>query len=216
MSSPSNNHIETIELYLLNQLNEDERNAFEISMLNDPKLFEEVQRQEAFIAALKNQKASLRTKSSTSNRQTFLQWIAQPYSIASALALAVSIIALPGALLIGTDSTQEMARISHVASSLTLEPLRGSEDKFAASGQAPVLVSIDIGPTALTDTKIYNVSLVNQATSQTTFIDEAVNTDSQGFLKIILNQDLTGEYRVDVFEFDSSERVASYLVDFES
>ena len=190
-----------IERYLLNRLSDDERNAFEIQLLDDPALLEEVQQREAMINALKENSHTLLSSDKKNSgddnviRLSFSQWVQQPLSLAASVVVAV------GAILLSQGNTQNtspelaIADLSGFSSSAILETRRGADDRISISGAAPILLSIDVGPAP---EGLFSVSLVNDANDRVVSTANDLSIDSQGWLRVRINRELTGAHSVRV------------------
>ncbi len=205
MRSLEDKHIES---YLLNRLSEEDRSEFEARILEDAELFKEVQNQGAFIDALRTENRSLLPNS----RTQFVQWLLQPYSLATSMALTASVAILLGSTLNFIDQEQEAAGMSLVASSLTLETLRGQDNLFVSNGTAPILLTIDVGPDSTNNSSEYIVSLRNRDTNQEYLINSSPQISDQGWLRIVIAQDLVGEYELSVR--NSDQTINSFEIQF--
>jgi anti-sigma factor RsiW len=200
MSNTSHAH-DTVDQYLLNQLTEDERSAFEIRLLDDPELLDEVQRREAMINELKAAESELAqpvagsVDSNNVIRLSFGQWLQQPMSIAASIVVAVGAIVILQAQ--DYDPSRDMtgSDLAVLGSSITLETLRGADNRITASGTAPVLLSIDTGPTADGG---FTVSLIDDTSGEAVLTQTGVELDAQGWLRVLLNRDFAGDYTVRV------------------
>lgn len=213
MKSIEDGH-DIIDQYLSNQLSEDRRTEFEIQILENAELLKEVQLREAMKRGLKSAEKQIQQASNSGEarennitRLSPAQWVQQPMSMAACLVMAVGVLAL----LRGQESplpTNSISDLSSFGSSVVLETLRGSENRIVALGLAPILISIDVGPV---EEGNFSVELIDDNDNNIAFSVANVRIDQQGWLRLVINRELVGNYTVRVA---GAETELSYLVRF--
>jgi hypothetical protein len=179
-----------IDRYLNNKLNDVERAAFEIMMLEDEQLFARVQLLDAFKNSLNDESSAL-----TAKRELlalpFRAWLQQPLSLAASVLVVglglqlaydafIPDAAAPGAL--GIDSV------------VLLEATRGAR-RPELSGAPPYLFQVDAGFDAA-NTEV-SVSL-RSADGVELLRADALQVDPNGWARLVYDQPLSGDYTLEL------------------
>lgn len=209
----SSSNYDAIDSYLLNKLSDIERNEFEIEMLNNPDLLREVQLKEAMINELKLAQDLVRSDESQRNthnviRLNFSQWIQQPFSIAAGLVIAIGAAVITQSQTETASSNTALSDFSAFRSTIVLESFRGSDDRIVAEGAAPVLLSIDAGPPR---EELFTVNLVHDDSGEIIYSESGIDPDEQGWLRLLINEDLNGNYTIEVL---GATTTSSYPLQF--
>lgn len=213
MNTHPNGH-DTVEQYLLDQLSEDERTKFEIQMLEDPELVNEVQLREVMIDQLRSNlnnepQVSLDKISKDKNiiRLSFQEWIQQPFSIAASCLVATFVVALMGLNAFNREHPQDLPL--NIASNLFIENTRGNDNSINTRGVGPILLTIDVGPVAESlgfDVNIYNESNIAVYNYQDAVIDD------QGLLRVLIDRTLVGTHTINVITSSRNPSTNNYNI----
>lgn len=207
---PSRDRQLDVEDFLFNRLNDVERNDFEIELLENPELLREVQRNEKMIAALKESQVDLKLVQPIAKINSLRNWFVQPYSIAASL--LVVIFATTTFMDIGGDSLLEDVALTEIENSVTLELLRGQDNQVLMSGDAPFLLTIDSGPTAYAE---YDISFFDKGDNSVLFSQTGVRSDGDGWLRIVVNKRLSGDFSINLSRPGEVDIFSSYEIRFE-
>ena len=132
-----------IDRYLNDKLNDAERAAFEVMMLEDELLCARVQLLDAFKNSLSDERAALAVKLETPMRP-FRVWLRQPLSLAASLVVLGLGLQIVYANFTARDAAPPATAIDTV---FVLEATRGAEPPVL-SGAPPYLFQVDAGPGA--------------------------------------------------------------------
>lgn len=179
-----------IDRYLNNKLNDVERAAFEIMMLEDEQLFGRVQLLDAFKNSLIEESASLTVKRELM-ALPFGAWLRQP------LSLAASVLVLGLGLQVGYErfaARETEPAASAIGSVFLLEATRGS-NRPVLSGTPPYLFQIDAGPN--TANAEVAVTLRDADGAELLNVDK-LQVDANGWARVVFSQPLAGAYTLEV------------------
>lgn len=180
-----------IERWLGNKLGTAERAAFEIRLLEDPELLEQVQLAEALRVALVQEGPTLASAISTSNVLPFRAWLRQPLSLAASVLVAALGVQL---VYTGLSRAPEGSGIA-VGSLLLLEATRGAAPP-AFSGQAPYLFQIDSGFGNQAET--FTVTVRDVTADTVVLAQDGLRADPDGWVRLLFVSAMSGEYVVDL------------------
>lgn len=179
-----------IDRYLNNRLDEADKTAFEIAMLEDEQLFARVQLLDAFKEALVDERAALKVPREQSD-MPFRSWLQQPMSLlASVLVLGLGL--QVGIEALNSEAPAPSARA--IGSVLLVESTRGAS-RIAFSGEPPYLFQIDAGPGAANTTAA--VTLRDADDAELLHVD-ALRVDSNGWARVVVDQALAGNYTLEL------------------
>lgn len=198
MSTLSDSQIETVERYLLNRLSDDDRTEFEVSFLENPELFDEVQRQQALISALKSEEISSVIKFPAKNVLTLAQWVQQPFSIAASFFLAISL-----SIILTSNPQSDFS--NSVATNLLIETTRGPASSIESSGVAPMLLTVDVGPDD--GSSRFSITFVDRSNDASVLSLSNLKVDDQGWLRIFVNESFSGEHAISIGKIEDGASV---------
>jgi hypothetical protein len=179
-----------IDRYLNNKLNDGERAAFEIMLLEDEQLFARVQLLDAFRSSLIDEQAALGARHEP-RALPLRAWLQQP------LSLAACVLVLGLGVQVGYDtiSANEAAqRGGGIGTVLLVEGTRGAS-RLALSGAAPYLFQIDAGPDAANS--LVAVAL-RDSTGDELLRVENLRVDANGWARVVFDQSLSGDYTLEL------------------
>lgn len=177
-----------IERYLGNKLGVAERAAFEIRMLEDSALLEQVQLTDAFQSALVQEKASLTSVAATGNNVLpFRAWLRQPLSLAASVLVAAF-----GLQMVFSGAGPVPAGMA-VGSVLLLEGTRGAA-QLAFSGPAPYLFQIDAG----FGNEAASFAVTLRDANAVVFAQSGLRADTDGWVRLLYTSPLSGEHVVEL------------------
>lgn len=180
-----------IERYLGNKLGAAERAAFEIRLLEDPELLEQVQLAEAFRSALLQQKSVLVSTNAGNNILPFRAWLRQPLSLAASVLVAAFGMQM---VFSGSGEAPVPAGMA-VGSMLLLEATRGATTP-TFTGQPPYLFQIDAG--FGNDAAEFEVRLLDVTDGSSIFEQAGLRADTEGWVRLLYTASLTGQYEVEL------------------
>jgi hypothetical protein len=185
-----------IDRYLNNKLNDVERAAFEIMMLEDEQLFARVQLLDAFKRSLIEESAGLSVKREFL-ALSFRSWLQQP------LSLVASVLVAGLGLQVGYDAitaNEAAQRSGAIGAVLLVEATRGT-NRLALAGKAPYLFQIDAGPDAANTA----VAVALRDANGTELLRvEDLQVDANGWARIVFDQKLAGAYTLELVPADVS------------
>jgi hypothetical protein len=182
-----------IDRYLNRQMDAAEMADFEIRMLEEPVLIEQVQLIEALKQGLQEQQLNLLpVPAQTAKILPFAAWLRQPLSMAASVLLAVQVLQqfIPGS----SPSTP-----TGIGTVLLLENSRGAvPTEF--HGSAPYLFQIDVGFGNQADS--FNVTLRDDNNAQVLRMD-GLQADADGWVRLVVDQPLAGNYQMELAWLDA-------------
>lgn len=176
-----------IDLYLNQQLDDSERDAFEIAMLEDPLLLQHVQLLESFKQGLHEHSGALQEPAAPI-RLPLRAWIRQPLSLAASILVAGLGLQV---LTTGLNSTQALP----LRSVVVLQGTRGA-NPIAVSGAGPYLFQVDAGYGS--GVEEYKLSLRNVANGALLMVQQNLRPDANGWLRVALDEQLQGDYALEL------------------
>jgi hypothetical protein len=200
-----------IDLYLNGHMEEPERVAFEVRMMEDPALFNRVQIIDALKKELVMQREALGaeverpsaladielintvaagTAQNDENGKLLILplglWMKQPFSLAASLLVAV----------LGFNAWRTgdpaMGPAIGVNTVVVLETTRGG-GKATGFGQSPYLLQVDAGFDA--GSRPYAVDLIDTSGASVTRLQN-LNADPDGWVRLLVDAPLSGDYRL--------------------
>jgi hypothetical protein len=193
-----------IDRYLNHKLNDVERAAFEIMMLEDEPLFARVQLLDAFKNSLIDEQAALGGKRELM-ALPFRAWLQQP------LSLAASVLVLGLGMQMGYDalsSNEGARRGGGIGSVLLVEATRGAGG-LALSGKAPYLFQIDAGPDAANSSVA--VALRDNSGTELLRVDN-LQVDANGWARVVFDQPLSGAYTLELVPAADAAAVRTFAI----
>jgi hypothetical protein len=185
-----------IDRYLNNKLNDVERAAFEIMMIEDSQLFTRVQLLDAMKRSLADESAAL-----TGKRELlalpFRSWLQQPLSLAASVLVVGLGLQITYDAFTTSDVAQSGAGIDTV---FLLEATRGGEQP-SLSGAPPYLFQVDAGFGAAGAG--VTVSLRNADGMELLNVAE-LQVDANGWARFLYDQPLSGAYTVELTQLDGT------------
>lgn len=215
---------DNIDRYLRDQLSAEELAEFEVSMLEDPALFEAVERAELMREAFKKHHQTSDKMDVVSDKQkqvsqvSFMQWIQQPLSMAASVVMMIAVgfstlqwIHQPGSVT-NPGATAGQA----VNSVVTLAPTRsGGGETILPAGVH--LIQVDVGITL--DNPDFDVSVISQELGNEQYQFTLI-PDSNGILRLLTAESWLGRYLLEVRQRNdndssvSAENVMTYALRF--
>jgi hypothetical protein len=182
-----------VDRYLNQQMDAAEIAAFEIRMLDEPALLEQVQLIEALKQGLQEQEVSLRTVPvQTAKILSFTGWLRQPLSMAASVLLAVLVLQQ---FVQGSDTSNSTG----IGTVLLLENSRGAMPA-EFRGAPPYLFQIDVGFGNQADN--FNVTLRDDNNTQVLLMD-GLHADPDGWVRLVVDQPLAGNYQMELGWMDA-------------
>lgn len=181
-----------IDNYLRNRLDEEQRQAVELRLLDDDDFFEKAVLADSLHEALNAEEQRLGDAPASAGRggAGFGAWLRQPLSMAASLALAITL-----ALQFQTwTESAASPRAFSVPSHTIVETFRGAQE-ISVSGPAPHLLQIDAGLDAAPS---YTVVLRSRDGEQLAFEEADVAADDSGWVRVLLVEPLSGEYTLEL------------------
>ncbi len=186
-------HDDQIDRYLNGSLTPDEMTAFEIRLLEDATLFERLQLVEAMKHGLCKQREALEPAApGAAQLLPFRQWLRQPLSMAASLLLAALLGPVLWAML---DTPVRPESVIGIGSVAILEQSRGV-NTTSLSGPGPYLLQLDAGFGNSADS--FNVTLRASGGTSPLLITEGLRADGDGWVRLLLNQQMQGAYDVEL------------------
>ncbi len=191
-----------IDRYLNHKLNDVERAAFEIMMIEDAQLFTRVQLLDALKRSLADESTAL-----TGKRELFAlpfrSWLQQPLSLAA----SVLVIGLGLQVTYDAFSTRDLASTRDLVQSgagidtvFLLEATRGAEQP-TLSGAPPYLFQVDAGFGAAGA----GVTVSLRAADGMELLNVAeLQVDANGWARFLYDQPLSGAYTVELTQLDGA------------
>lgn len=183
--------------YLNNQLNEADKAAFEVAMMEDPALLEQVQMLDALKQGLAAEQATL-ISGPSNNVVPFRTWLRQPLSLAASVLVAV----------LGVNALYDFSGQSSTTSSaipvgalVLLEGTRGT-DAATFSGAGPYLFQVDAG--FGTEADSFALTLREAGSNAVVFSQENLTADNSGWVRLLFDQSLSGDYLVELAWVDTA------------
>lgn len=185
-----------VDRYVNGKLSPQEREEFEVRMMDEPALFDQLQVVVAMKEALRHEPAVTATTPDSSKGMIlpFRQWIRHPLSLAASVAIAVLTVQFIG--IGGNDSG-----IMEVNSVVLIENTRG-ETVLQFTGLPPYLFQVDVGLGNQTDS--FNLSLLNSTTNEIALEQTALRADASGWLRVVMSRHLVGEHELKLEWTDES------------
>jgi len=186
-----------IDKYLRNRLNEEQREAVELRLLDDDDFFEKATLADSLHEALNAEEQRLRNPapSLAPAGPGLGAWLRQPLSMAASLGLAVMLV-----LQFQTWMDSGNAPLAFSVPSHTIvETFRGAQ-QISVSGPAPHLLQIDAG---LDADPSYTVLLRGRDSGELAFEEAGVAADDSGWVRVLLVEPLAGEYTLELRGEDS-------------
>jgi len=197
---------EIIDLYLKGKLPEEEKDTFEIEMMEDEQVFNLVRERELFHSAIKSEKDRLETLSKSSNSSKnpntteekaerasidFWEWLGFRYSYTSVAAILALAVAAPifSTLTPATNPSPPAISLAHTPTVQFVERSRSSENSQTLSGPFPMRVHFDT--TNLDEATVFDLSIVDETSGVELFSEEAVSADEKGWVVIDFNTPLS-------------------------
>lgn len=184
-----------IDRYLNNGLNDVERAAFEIMMLEDEQLFACVQMLDAFKSALVEESSAPGAQREF-RVMSFRSWVQQPLSLVASVLVAGLGLQVGYDALTLNDATQAGGGIGSL---FVIEATRGAGE-VALSGTAPYLFQIDAGPDAA-NTAVA-VTLRDAGGIELLSVED-LQVDTNGWARVVVEQTLTGAYTLELVSADA-------------
>ena len=179
-----------IDRYLNNKLNDVERAAFEIMMLEDEQLFARVQLLDAFKNSLIEEREALGVKREFL-ALSFRSWLQQPLSLMAAVLVSGLGLQVVYDAVTANGGAREGSGIGAV---FLVEATRGTSQPVL-SGVPPYLFQIDAGPDAANTTVA--VALRDANGAELLHV-EAVQVDANGWARVVFDQALAGTYTLEL------------------
>lgn len=196
-----------IDRYLGGKLSPAEHAAFEIRLLDEPFLLEQVQIAEAMKAAMSREKSALLRPSRNSSGlrmnplALFGTWLQQPLSMVATVLVAVlgwqvAHTRLAEAPAFESALNSEPAAVAHTASALAISSVVQLESSRSVatqhvSGAAPYLFKLDAG--LGNEAGSYAFSL-KDADQHAVFSQSGLKADAEGWVQLVIADKLHGEY----------------------
>jgi hypothetical protein len=179
-----------IDRYLNNALNDVERAAFELMMLEDEQLFARVQLLDSFKNSLIDERAALSVKRELL-ALPFRAWLQQPLSLAA----SVLVLGLGLQMVYATIATRStLPAAVGIDSVFVLEATRGVQRPIL-SGAAPYLFQIDAGPDAANTPVAVTLRAADGA--ELLRVDD-LQVDTNGWARVVFDQALAGDYTLEL------------------
>ncbi|HTR00128.1 MAG TPA: hypothetical protein VMH83_09070 [Candidatus Acidoferrum sp.] len=196
------NDQELIDRYLNGKLTPSERTAFEVRLLDEPQLLEQVQIVDAMKSALTGERENLPAGNASGSGfrlVPFGVWIQQPLSLAACLMMVVFGLQLSHSRSVGpADDKNADAKMAAsavqslgVSTLVQLEASRGTESTRAI-GNAPYLFKVDAG--IGNDARSF-VFTLHDAASNSVLTQPDLKADNDGWVWVVVNGQLSGDYR---------------------
>ena len=182
-----------IDRYLNRQMDAAETAAFEIRMLDEPALLEQVQLIEAMKQELQEQQGSLQAVPvETAKILPFTGWLRQPLSMAASVLLAVLVLQqfVP---------ESDTATSTGIGTVLLLENSRGATPA-EFHGAPPYLFQIDVGFGNQADN--FDVTLSDHNDAEVLHMN-GLHADPDGWVRLVVDQPLAGNYHVELAWVDA-------------
>jgi hypothetical protein len=179
-----------IDRYLNNKLDDSERAAFEVMLLEDEQLFARVQLLDAFKNSLVEERAALQV-ARASIALPFRAWLQQPLSLAAAVLVAGLGLRVAYEEFSARGDAQVAAGIGAV---FIVEATRGASQPVL-SGEPPYLFQIDAGPNAANSTVAV---VLRDAAGEELLHVENLPVDSSGWARVVFEQELAGAYTLEL------------------
>lgn len=193
-----------IDRYLRGRLEGEEREAFELRLLEDEDFFDEVRRAEAMHEAFQAEKAVAgKPPGQVNPSRAFNHWLRHPLSMAAGLALCFS---LAFNVYLGGRAEDGMSGILPVNSFVVLETLRGGSGALRVEGPAPYLVQIDVG---LLPASLFEVRLIDGGGRL--IFQEAGLSARDGWLRVLISDPLSGLHTLEIM---GTEIAQAYTLSF--
>jgi len=192
-----------IDRYLNNQMNAEEQTAFEIRLLGDPVLLEQLQLAEAFKQGLKEElkeelngglnreQQTLKSDPGRAKVVSIAAWFRQPLSMAASVLIAI--MGLQMGLGLFPDSAPEGIRTLPIRSQVVLEGSRGSSSETLI-GAGPYLFQIDAGPGTLADA--FTLTFQDTVTGEILIQQHQLQPDQDGWIRLVVNEALPDTVQV--------------------
>jgi len=191
--------------YLRKQMNSEELAEFEVRLMSDAKLIRETQREEALIAALEECQDALSRVETNPGKLSFRDWLLQPMTAAAAV--LVLIVTVPMIGLQQSAMRDQPIEGLLIASSQYVEGLRNSTQSLSISAEFPLLLHVDAGPDAVG--KVFAVRMLGTDGEDMIYEAEGLTSSSEGYLSLLLREQITGDYEILVFAGSDLESEAS-------
>ncbi|MDT8397117.1 MAG: hypothetical protein RQ899_00675 [Pseudomonadales bacterium] len=200
------NEHEVIHRYLVDKLPDDERDAFEVYLLEHPELLDEIE-------AARHIQNAFKANAGLLKKSRFPAWL----TARSGQGLLAAAACLVVAVVIVFRLPQQNADLP-LQPPVILETLRGQgDDIIQVSGTPLVQFLIDVGPPALSEELSYSLDIVQEADGSTLATAQGLHVDQDGWLLFSLSDQRTplqGLYRVRVVQEGRNVMVGEYRVDF--
>ncbi len=186
-----------IDRYLNDKLNDVERAAFEIMMLEDEQLFARVQLLDAFKRSLIEESETLSVKREFL-ALSFRSWLQQPLSLVASVLVAGLGLQVGYDAITANDATQGSA----IGAVFLVEATRGA-NRLALTGSAPYLFQIDAGPDAA-NTAV--AVALRDANGAEVLRVEDLKVDANGWARVVFDGKLAGAYTLELVPADAAIR----------
>ena len=188
-----------IDRYLNNQMNAEEQTAFEIRLLGEPVLLEQLQLAEAFKQGLKEElngelngeQQTLKSDPGRGKVVSIAAWFRQPLSMAASVLIAV--MGLQIGLGLFPAGAPEGIRTLPIRSQVVLEGSRGSSSETLI-GAGPYLFQIDAGPGTLADA--FTLTFQDTVTGEILIQQHQLQPDQDGWIRLVVNEALPDTVQV--------------------
>ena len=181
-----------IDRYLNGHMADDEREAFEIALLNDPDLLAQVRMMDAFKRGLQAEQRRLVGPDARDVVLPFLAWLRQPQSLAASVLVAVLGVLVAGDLV---PTGPDMASSMPVGTVVLLQGERGDAGQVV-TGPGPYLLQIDAG--LRFDATRYGVTLREATGNRIIAEQQDLGVDGNGWVRMLVDEPLAGSYRVEL------------------
>lgn len=194
---------ETIDLYLRDKLSEDDRNTFEILMLENKHIFDSVRERELLISSLKEEKDLFRSSTELGEIDTnnlmgplnFWAWCKLQYSVAALTSISTLIVGVVALFLSNYSSMPEI----ETETPIIIEYVgiaRSQEERQTLPNSFPITVDFD--STNLDEATVFRITIVNDQTSTEIFNRSDVVAHADGSVRINFNSKITGNFTVEL------------------
>jgi hypothetical protein len=178
-----------VDRYINNKLADADKAAFEIEMMEDPALLQEVQMLDALKQNLRNAPAVI-ARPASAVILPFRAWLRQPMSLAASLLVAVL-----GFNAINQGAFNQVSRDESlpIGSVILLEESRGNSSAVF-TGAPPYLFQIDVG--FGNQAADFDVTVQNPADNAAVVQLDGLQADPDGWVRMVLDTPLMGDYEV--------------------
>jgi hypothetical protein len=193
-----------IDRYVNGKLTEEEEAEFEVRMMDEQELFDQVQMTRALKSGLQKHAESLLTTGSKNDQNLaaygrglssgtvvpFKLWLRQPISLVASFLVGV----LGVQVLYYKQSTTPDGEALAIGTTLLLETTRG-DTAVAFTGPPPYLFQIDAG--LENQANLFRV-VIKDTTTGTTVVDQSELTSRDGWVRLVLSTAFSGEFQAEL------------------